>query len=71
MILSDREVRAAIQRNVIWVTPSPPANDKRWSATTLDLTLDAEIRRACGDKGQENSNDSEYTDNYLFDHSCC
>ncbi len=44
MILSDREVRAAIQRRVVWVTPSPPANDKRWSATTLDLTLDAEIR---------------------------
>jgi len=44
MILSDREVRAAIQRKVIGVAPSPPANDKRWSATTLDLTLDAEIR---------------------------
>lgn len=44
MILSDREVRAAIQRKVILVTPCPPANDKRWSATTLDLTLDAEIR---------------------------
>ena len=44
MILSDREVRAAIRRKVILVTPCPPANDKRWSATTLDLTLDAEIR---------------------------
>ncbi len=44
MILSDREVRAAIQRKLIGVTPCPPASDKRWSATTLDLTLDAEIR---------------------------
>jgi dCTP deaminase len=44
MILSDREMRAAVQRGLIWVTPAPPAGDKRWSATTLDLTLDAEIR---------------------------
>jgi dCTP deaminase len=44
MILSDREARAAIQRKVIGVTPCPPASDQRWSATTLDLTLDAEIR---------------------------
>jgi dCTP deaminase len=44
MILSDREVRAAIQGRRIWVTPCPPASDKRWSSTTLDLTLAAEIR---------------------------
>lgn len=44
MILSDREVRAAIARKVIWVTPCPPAGDKRWSSTTLDLTLDSELR---------------------------
>jgi dCTP deaminase len=44
MILSDREARAAIGRKVIWVTPCPPAGDKRWSPTSLDLTLDAEIR---------------------------
>jgi hypothetical protein len=44
MILSDREVRAGIQRKIIWVTPCPPASDPRWSATTLDLTLDAELR---------------------------
>jgi dCTP deaminase len=44
MILSDREARAVIQRKIIGVTPCPPASDKRWSATTLDLTLDAEIR---------------------------
>jgi dCTP deaminase len=44
MILSDREARGAILRQVIGVTPCPPADDARWSATTLDLTLDAEIR---------------------------
>jgi hypothetical protein len=44
MILSDREARAAVQRKLIGVTPCPPASDPRWSATTLDLTLDAEIR---------------------------
>ncbi len=44
MILSDREVRAAIQRQLIGVTPCPPASDQRWSSTTLDLTLAAEIR---------------------------
>jgi len=44
MILSDREARAAQQRRVIWVSDCPPASDKRWSSTTLDLTLGAEIR---------------------------
>jgi dCTP deaminase len=55
MILSDREVRAAIQRRAIWVSDCPPANNKRWSATTLDLTLDAEIRpwQALGGAGAD------------------
>jgi dCTP deaminase len=44
MILSDREVRAAIQQGIISVSNCPPASDKRWASTTLDLTLDAEIR---------------------------
>jgi dCTP deaminase len=44
MILSDREVRFAIHRRLVGVTNCPPANDKRWSATTLNLTLAAEIR---------------------------
>ncbi len=44
MILSDREVRAGRQRRLIWISDCPPASDKRWSATTLDLTLAAEIR---------------------------
>jgi dCTP deaminase len=44
VILSDREVRAGVQRRLIGITPCPAADDKRWSPTTLDLTLDAEIR---------------------------
>lgn len=44
MILSDRETRAARQRKLIWISDCPPAADKRWSSTTLDLTLAAEIR---------------------------
>ena len=44
MILSDREVRAAIRRGLIAGHDQPPAGDRRWSSTTLDLTLDAEIR---------------------------
>ena len=44
MILSDREVRAAIRGGVIGVTPCPPDSDKRWASTTLDLTLADEIR---------------------------
>src|SRR5216683_508004 len=71
MILSDREVRAAIQRKVIWITPPPPANDKRWSATTLDLTLDAEIRpwQALGGAGADVTIDpasAEFNSNELI-----
>jgi len=44
MILSDREVRAAVQRKLIGIVPCPPADDRRWASTTLDLTLDGEIR---------------------------
>jgi hypothetical protein len=35
MILSDREVRAAIQRKVIWVSNCPLASDKRWRWSSL------------------------------------
>jgi dCTP deaminase len=44
MILSDREVKSLIQRGIIGVTPCPEPADQRWSSTSLDLTLDAEIR---------------------------
>src|SRR5947209_5452648 len=44
MILSDREIRAAVARGLIGLDPLPAEGTRRWSATTVDLTLDAEIR---------------------------
>ncbi|HEV3387276.1 MAG TPA: hypothetical protein VG097_20830, partial [Gemmata sp.] len=43
MILSDREIRFAIERGVIGLSPCPPPDSQHWSATTLDLTLDGEL----------------------------
>jgi deoxycytidine triphosphate deaminase len=43
MILSDREIRAAVSRGAIGVSDMPPAWDTRWASHALDLTLDAEI----------------------------
>ena len=45
MILSDREILAAVQRGDIGITPLAPFRSKPWTSTALDLTLDAEIRR--------------------------
>ena len=44
MILSDREIMAAVERGLIGIEPCPPAESKLWTPTTLDLRLDAEIR---------------------------
>lgn len=41
MILSDREIRAAIAREALRVTPDPPVS--AWSSTALDLRLAKEI----------------------------
>jgi dCTP deaminase len=43
MILSDREIRAAVARGVIGVSELPPTESKRWASHALDLTLDTEI----------------------------
>ncbi len=47
MILSDREIQAALRRGAIQITPPPPelepAPGSPWSSTTLDLRLDAEL----------------------------
>jgi dCTP deaminase len=43
MILSNREAPALIAQERIGLDPCPPANDKRWSPTTVDLTLADEI----------------------------
>jgi dCTP deaminase len=37
MILSDREIRAALSRGALKITPDPPAS--AWSSTALDLRL--------------------------------
>jgi dCTP deaminase len=44
MILSDREIRLAIERGTIGLTPCPAADSPLWSSTTVDLTLDPELR---------------------------
>jgi dCTP deaminase len=64
VILSDREIRAGVQRKLISITPCPPADDKRWSATTLDLTLDAELRpwSALGGAGADVIIDPSHTE---------
>ena len=45
MILSDREILAAVQRGDISINPLPPFRSKAWTSTALDLSLDSEIRR--------------------------
>lgn len=43
MILSDREIQAAIKRDAIRITPSPA--EVAWSSTAVDLTLAPTLRR--------------------------
>jgi dCTP deaminase len=43
MILSAREIRLAVRRGIIGLDPFPEEG-RRWASTTVDLTLDAEIR---------------------------
>jgi deoxycytidine triphosphate deaminase len=42
VVLTDREIQIAIQQGLIRVTPAPAA--ERYSSTSVDLTLAAEIR---------------------------
>src|SRR5438552_9543243 len=53
MILSDRELRAALNRGALRITPDPPP--EAWSSTALDLRLATElvVWRAPGGKGVE------------------
>jgi dCTP deaminase len=41
MILSDREIRSALSRGALRITPDPPA--EAWSSTALDLRLSSDI----------------------------
>lgn len=43
MILSDREIQAALSRGALKITPEP--GDSAWSSTALDLRLAKEIIR--------------------------
>jgi dCTP deaminase len=44
VILSDREIMAALARGAIGIDPCPPYGSKYWTSTAVDLRLDAEIR---------------------------
>jgi dCTP deaminase len=71
MILSDREVRAASERRLIWISDVPAVSSKRWSSTTLDLTLADEIRpwQAQGGAGADviiDPSDAEFNSNLLI-----
>jgi dCTP deaminase len=45
MILSDREIIAALKRQYVRITPEPdPSNSDVWSSTALDLRLDARLQ---------------------------
>jgi dCTP deaminase len=45
MILSDREIIAALKRRFIRITPEPdPSESDIWSSTALDLRLDAKLQ---------------------------
>jgi dCTP deaminase len=43
MILSDREIRAALVRESIRITPDPRPDPEVWSSTALDLRLHEEL----------------------------
>jgi dCTP deaminase len=51
MILADREVKAALDCGHLAVIPRPEDDSARWSPTTLDLTLDDEVRQWRGSAG--------------------
>src|SRR5438105_611664 len=53
MILSDREIRAALERRAVRITPAPAA--ELFSSTAVDLTLDVELRiwRSTAEAGLE------------------
>lgn len=62
MILSDREIAAALDRGAIKITPRPDV--ERWSSTAVDLTLDErlEVWGAIGGAGTGRVIDPEGAD---------
>jgi dCTP deaminase len=55
MILSDREIIAALDRGVVIITGNPEKDPGKWSSTALDLTLDSKLRvwKKIGDSGDQ------------------
>jgi dCTP deaminase len=43
MILSDREIRLAMERGLVGISPAPDAD--LWTSTAIDLRLDGQVRR--------------------------
>ncbi len=43
MLLSDRELRLAIQSGDLLIDPPPPYDSERWQAASIDLQLDSTI----------------------------
>ena len=43
MILSDREIKAALARGVVRITPDPTSDPIVWSSTAVDLHLDRKL----------------------------
>jgi deoxycytidine triphosphate deaminase len=55
MILSDREIRAALDRGAVVIEPLPPV--KAWSSTAVDLTLDRRPRAPTNPGARSGPND--------------
>lgn len=80
MILSDREIMAAVERGLLGIDPCPPPDSKLWTPTTLDLRLDAELRPweeldpadegAILDPTQEGFNSNAVVNQYTKAHDC-
>src|SRR5262249_49436481 len=71
MILSDREVRLALERGWVKLAPVPP--EELWASTAVDLRLDAQLRRwvspagtggLCFRPGNPDFNFGEYVQRY-------
>ena len=43
MLLSDREIRIAVQSGDLLIDPLPPEDSERWQAASVDLRLDSTI----------------------------
>lgn len=80
MILSDREIQAALRRGAITITPPPPdlwaepppGQKSPWSSTTLDLRLDKELtiwkRKSARSKTQlQPPDDPSFDFEYILD----